>query len=403
LKNLLVLTYWSFNDALIQAYTLPYLTIIKKVLPEGSTIHLVTLEREQPAQSVELNSQSSERLGKGIIYHPFRYRPAGIWAVAMWVRLLVKLARTIHRENISTIHCWATPAGGLGYLLSIITGKELVIDSFEPHAEAMVENGTWRKNSLAFRLLFAFEKYQTRRAKYLVAAHEGMRSYALEKYGVNIEHLLVKPACVDLQLFDDSSTKDRDLLQSLDLVDKIVCVYAGKFGGIYLDIEVFDFLKEAHNRWGDRFRALLLTSHSEEEINRYCVATGLDRSIIVRRFVPHREIPKYIGLGDFALTPVKPVPTKKYCTPIKDGEYWAMGLPVVIPNGISNDSEIIRENGIGAVLDRLDVAAYRGALDTIDALLAQRREVLRKKIRTVASTYRSFAVAERVYKEIYGR
>lgn len=403
MNNLLVLTYWSFKDALIQAYTLPYLAIIKKVLPEGSTIHLVTLEREQPIQSVELKSQSSERLGKGIICHPFRYRPAGILAVGMWVRLLVKLARTIHREDISTIHCWATPAGGLGYLLSIITGKELVIDSFEPHAEAMVENGTWKNNSLPFRLLFAFEKYQTRRAKYLVAANEGMRSYALEKFGVDVKHMMVKPACVDLDLFDDSKAKDKALMKSLNLVDKIVCVYAGKFGGIYLDKEVFDFLKEAHLRWGDRFRVLLLTSHGEEEINGYCLAAGIDRSIIVTRFVPHNEIPRYIGLGDFALTPVKPVPTKRYCTPIKDGEYWAMGLPVVISEGISNDSEIIRTNGIGAVLDRLDVAAYRRALDTIDALLAQPREPLRRKIRTVASTYRSFAIAEEVYKEIYGR
>ena len=45
-------------------------------------------------------------------------------------------------------------------------------------------------------------------------------------------------------------------------------------------------------------------------------------------------------------TPVKPVPTKRYCTPVKDGEYWALGLPVIITEGISDDSGIIRENGI---------------------------------------------------------
>lgn len=395
-QNILVLTYWSFSDALIQTYTLPYLKIIQRQLSPESTIQLLTLEKDFAASGNQVDSISSA----GIQWIPFAYHPFGLRALGSWLLIVLKLMVMIRRKRITTIHCWATPAGSIGVVLAWLTGKSLVIDSYEPHAEAMVENGTWKKNSPAFRLLFALEKYQTRRAKYLIAAHEGMRAYALEKYGVNVRRMLVKPACVDMVLFDDSKSKDSDLLKSLNLVDKIVCVYAGKFGGIYLDKEVFDFLKEGHVRWGDRFR--LLTSHNEEEINGYCLAAGLDRSIIITRFVPHHEIPKYIGLGDFALTPVKPVPTKRYCTPIKDGEYWAMGLPVVITNGISNDSEIIRANGVGAVLDRLDTAAYRSALNTIDALLAQPREALRKKIRAIASVNRNFAIAEQVYQEIYG-
>lgn len=401
-SNVLILTYWSYDDALIQTYTLPYLRIIRRNIPAGSKMILLTLEKT--SLSVTAKSRIRQELqSMGIEWLAGRYYPFGIMAAAGWLVLANRLLFTVFRNNVSMIHCWGTPAGTVGAFLSYVSGKKLIIDSYEPHAEAMVENGTWKKNSLAFRLLFAFEKYQTKRAKYLIAAHEGMRRYALEKFSVDVKHMLVKPACVDLALFDDSKSRDTNLLQSLNLVDKIVCVYAGKFGGIYLDNEVFDFLKEAHLRWGDRFRVLLLTSHREEEINGYCQSAGLDRSIVVTRFVPHNEIPKYIGLGDFALTPVKPVPTKRYCTPIKDGEYWAMGLPVVIPSGISNDSEIIRANGIGAVLDRLDSAAYREALEIIDALLAQPREALRRKIRAIASTYRSFTVAERVYKEIYGQ
>lgn len=401
-SNILILTYWSYDDALIQTYTLPYLKIIRNNAPPDSRIILLTMEKSSSTDAASARIRQ-ELQPFGIDWMAGRYRPFGIIAAMGWLVLMCRLLFTVFRNRISMIHCWGTPAGAAGTILSWLSQMKVTIDSYEPHAEAMVENGTWKRNSLPFRLLFAFEKYQTRRATYLIAAHEGMRGYALEKFGVDVKHMLVKPACVDLALFDDSKAKDSDLLQSLNLVDKIVCVYAGKLGGIYLDNEVFDFLKEAHLRWGDRFRALLLTSHREEEINGYCQSAGLDRSIIVARFVPHNEIPKYIGLGDFALTPVKPVPTKRYCTPIKDGEYWAMGLPVVIPDGISNDSEIIRTNGIGAVLDRLDVKAYRDALNTIDTLLAHPREALRKKIRTIASTYRSFAIAEQVYKKIYGR
>ena len=125
--------------------------------------------------------------------------------------------------------------------------------------------------------------------------------------------------------------------------------------------------------------------------------------MIVTRFVPHQEVPRYLGLADFALTPVKPVPTKRYCTPIKDGEYWAMGLPVVIPANISDDSDIIEREGIGAVLKRLDAESYRAALDIMESLLAMPKDQLRKKIRDVAIRYRSYAIAEEVYRLVYNR
>ena len=49
--NVLVFTTWSFYDALIQTYTLPYLKLIKKQLPEGSSIHFITLEQSGQRKS----------------------------------------------------------------------------------------------------------------------------------------------------------------------------------------------------------------------------------------------------------------------------------------------------------------------------------------------------------------
>ena len=54
-------------------------------------------------------------------------------------------------------------------------------------------------------------------------------------------------------------------------------------------------------------------------------------------FVPYNQITDYYQIADFAINPVKPVPSKRYCTSIKDGEYWGMGLPVVITKNISDD------------------------------------------------------------------
>ncbi|MGC4022152.1 MAG: glycosyltransferase [Cyclobacteriaceae bacterium] len=403
MKNILILTYWSYNDALIQTYTLPYIKIIRKNLPQGSKVYLLTLEKDgQTLKSPKRSGIETALKIDGIEWLPIQYQPFGALAFFMWILASLKLSVLILRKKISVIHCWCTPAGAIGYLLATLLNRKLVIDSYEPHAEAMVENGTWSRKSLAFRLLFWLEKKQTEKAEFIVAATKGMREYAQEKYGVSIRQYFVKPACVDLNLFSVKDIKNEKLLDELNLSGKIVCVYAGKFGGIYLDKEVFDFLKVASEYWGESFRVLILTGHKRNEIVSFCNSVGLSPDIVISLFVDHKQVPKYLGLGDFAITPVKPVNTKRFCTPIKDGEYWALGLPIVIPANISDDSAIIEEKEIGAVLGHLDDSAYKEAIKRIDNFLRQEPNSRYNKIRAVAEQYRSFEIAEKVYSSIYG-
>ncbi|WP_224998117.1 glycosyltransferase [Cesiribacter sp. SM1] len=403
MKNILVLTSWSYKDALIQTYTLPYLKIILKKLPEGSRVFLLTQEQESlKMRPDELTAVKKQLMEDGIVLLPFKYIPFGPQAGLAWTKSLLLLKKLVKAEGIDYLHAFCTPAGAIGYMLSLITDKPLVLDSFEPHAEAMVENKTWRPGSISYKVLLLLEKLQYRRASYIVSATEGMRKYAREKYGVAEKKMWVKPACVDLELFTSAKLKQQRLLNELGLQDKLVCVYAGKFGGIYLDQEVFDFFKVAYDYWGDRFRVLLLTNQPRNDIDTWCKRAGVPAEIVLDLFVPHSKVADYMGLGDFALTPVKPVPTKRYCTPIKNGEYWALGLPVVTTANISDDSGIIDQNSIGAVIETLNEEPYLAAVKKIDSLLSQPKEEVFTKIRNIAKRYRSFDIAEHVYQEIYG-
>lgn len=399
-KNILVLTYWSYKEGLIQSYTLPYLKIISEFLPATSKIFLFTLEKENlRLGNLEVATEKKSLLKKKINWLPHKYFPFGGKGMLKWAIILPKLWFLILFRKISHIHCFCTPPGMIGYLLKKTTGKRLVLDSYEPHAEAMVENGEWNKEGKAFKLLFKYEKKQTQAADYFVSATEGMKNYAESKYGVTPNPFFVKPACVDLSLFNNEVIKSKGLMEELDLSDKIVGVYAGKFGGIYLDQEVFDLLKVAYEKWGDKFRFLLLTNHSDEEIIDYCNNSGFPFELVIKRFVNHSEVPKYMGLADFALTPVKSIPTKRYCTPIKDGEYWALGLPVIITKEISDDSDIICKNQIGYVLKDLERQEYVNAVETVSKLINQ--ENIRDKIKEIAIKYRSFERASQAYKAIY--
>ena len=107
-----------------------------------------------------------------------------------------------------------------------------------------------------------------------------------------------------------------------------------------------------------------------------------------------------MGLADFGITPVKSVPTKRFCTPIKDGEYWALGLPVIISKNISNDSEIIEENNIGYVLENYSEDEFTRAFIKIKALIEEKAET-QKRAMNAANKYRDFSIAEKIYQSIY--
>ena len=398
--NILVFTQWSFKNALVQTYTLPYVDIIRRIIAPDRKIFLFTSEQKNIAlNSDEIVQINNEWRKRNMELLPYPYKRFGFKKMLIVTGYLFRLIRIIKKEKIRTIHAFCMPAGGIAYLLSKSTGAELIIDSYEPHAESMVQNGTWKKNGAAYRILFSLEKKQTQRAKAIIATTAGMKQYALEKYGVEVKNFFVKPACVDLEKFSPSE-KDPKLLKELGLENKIICVYAGKLGGIYFKKEVFDFIKLCHDHWKNDFRFLMLTNATMKEVNVEVERIKIPRDIVLSRFIFHHDIPRYLSLGDFAINPVKPVPAKRYCTSIKDGEYWAMGLPVVISPHISDDSKIIEDQNTGVVVDFYDHLQLSGAILKIEKLVNEKK-VLKERIREIAIRYRSFDLAEKIYKEVY--
>lgn len=399
--NVLVVTYWSYKDALIQTYTLPYVKIIRNNINSGK-IYLVTIENPFHQMTDDYWENEQRKLqNENIELIRFKYDHFGIKMIFRFFSIILNLIKLIKKENISVIHSWCLTAGALGYLLSIFTKRPLVLDSYEPHAEAMVENGTWKKSSLKFKLLFWLEKKQSKRAKTVIALTEGMANYAKEKYNVSFKNYYIKPALVNLDKFDNNQNQYEEKRRVKEISKEVVGLYAGKFGGIYLEEEVFDLIKVATEYWKGNFRFYILSNVDKTLVDSYLEEKKIDKSCIEIVFVDYHEIENYFHLADFAINPVKPVSTKRYCTSIKDGEYWAAGLPVIITQNISDDSDIISKNNIGYVLNNLSNEEYSEACEKIDSLISKDKNELRNKIKSVAKKYRSFTIAENIYKEVY--
>ena len=405
IKNIIIITYWSYKEGLIQTYTLPYVKIIRQYQKPENKIFLVTFEKPE----LRLNKDEYEQTVQSLKFEKIKWIRFNYFTPNLKnsILLFINLMKIIHLlffSNITHIHTFCTPAGGLGYILSILSGKKLILDSFEPHAESMIENGTWHKNSFRFKILNWLETKQIKRAIHIIGTTRGVHDYAFHRYGYKIpkERFYVKPACINHSLFKPTNKEEQKKKRSeLGINNEIVCVYAGKLGGIYHDIKTFELLKVAYDYWEDNFVFLMLTSTPRKTIDNLASKVKLPSKTIISRFVMHEEVASYLSIGDFGITPVKSVPTKRYCTPIKNGEYWALGLPVIITPGISDDSGIIEKNGIGAIIPSLNKEGYLNAIEKIDSLINSDNKRLKNKIRDVAVQYRSFDIAVNIYKKIY--
>jgi len=402
--NILFFTSWGYREGLIQSYTLPNLKIIQSIRKNG-LLFLATEEKQMddisPAYIENINQELAQY---AIVWKPRRYVPAGGKKMLFMLREVLYWYFFSIRNNIQIFHSLCTPAGIYSYLQAKLRGRKLVIDSFEPHTMYMTESGVWSKTSVAYKFLYFFERRMVKRADHVVANTLGMREYAKNVFGAkNTDRFLIKPACVDLDFFKYNEADRLSIRTSLNLDENaIVGIYAGKFGGTYLSQETFDFFREAYDYWKDRFFLILLSGQSGEEIEQLCAASGFPTERLWHKSVDHFEVVRYLSAADFAFTPVRPTPSKKYCTPVKDGEYWAVGLPVVITKDISDDSDIIKREKAGSVIESLDRAGYQSAIYEMDAMLKnQDKHLLRQHIRAIAEKYRSYSIAQAVYNTIY--
>jgi glycosyltransferase involved in cell wall biosynthesis len=402
--NILVITYWSYKEALVQSCTLPYLEMIKKINP-SARFTLVTFEHQDLALKLDEKQKEVSKLEeKGIQWRTFPYFRFGTRSIFSVIRVVIRLFFVILTKKVTHIHAFGISAGTIAYILSKLTATRLVIDSYEPHAESMVENGEWNKDSKAYKIQSYFEKLLAHSAQHFIATSYKVKEYAKTRFGADLKSFFVKPAGVDVHKFNPHLFNKKEVRSKFQIPeDAIVAVYIGKFGGIYYKEETFQLLKAASDTWKEKFYAIIGSpidrKEFEELVNQYQIPA---QQVLFLSYVPHNQVPEILAMADFAINPVKPVPTKRYCTSVKDGEYWAMELPVIIPPNISDDSDYIQEKGIGVIWSDTSYEGCLKACQEMKVLLeSENLPQIKSEIRKLAIEVRAFENFEKIYRAIY--
>ena len=200
-------------------------------MPSAQSFILITYEPFNSKLSPQFQSQIAELSSElDIQVIQLRYIRFGFKKLFLSIIQFVYLFFLVFKYRIALIHCFGTPAGAIGYPLSFLSRSKLIIDSYEPHAESMVENGTWKKRSLSYFLLSIFEYLQTTQASHIIGTTLSMKDYAFSRYHKKITSFYVKPACVDLDRFH-YNYDNLDVVGLSDISGKFVGIYAGKLGG----------------------------------------------------------------------------------------------------------------------------------------------------------------------------
>ena len=388
--NILYINGWSINDQLTVATSFPSLNI----LSNSSAVESITFITPEVTKSTRtLKLKNTIHIGL-----PVNNSASGS-LVRFFEELffLCALIQICNKKKFDLIIARGAPSGGRASFLSFFLKIPFVVESFEPHSRYMIDSGVWSCFDPRFWVQRFWEHSVIKRASAIVAVSNNF-SNKLIRDGVEAARVFTTPCTVDLVKFAFNLNNRICVRAELSIpLDAIVGIYVGKFGGIYFDLDdSFKIFSEAF-RVFKKFYLVILSDVSKEEINNIISDNGynIDPKSVIIQSVAHTQVSSYLSSADFGYALIKNGPSKLYCSPVKIGEYWASGLPVIIPDGIGDDSAIVANSELGVIVSDKEGWTYSERLHLILSNKTHRTAIF-----DLARKYRSSELTVKTYKAL---
>lgn len=407
----LYLCYFGLLEPLVQTQVLPYL---RQICSVGFRVTLLTFETN-PEEKWNKNSikiQKEKFLAEGIDWHFLKYHkrptlPATVFDILNGAFFTWK---TIRKKKVDILHGKVhvpTFMGALGRKLSFSNNKpKLLFDIRGFFPEEYTDAGWWKENGLLFKVSKRVEKWLLKESDGFVVLTEKAREIlfpeskdsGFDKFNRPVE---VIPCCVDFKRFDsvDEATRS-EYREKLGISNRFVITYVGSLGGWYLNKEMVDFMSTAKQKNENVF-ALILTQSDPKEIRALLESGGFEKTDFLITKVLPEEIPFYLSSADAALSFIKPCYSKQASSPTKNAEYFAMGLPTVVNEGIGDTAEMTVEDRTGAVIEDFSVQSYRKSFGQIEKMLENRRETAQLCKSSAVKRFDLEKVGGERYRKIY--
>lgn len=406
MANALYICYFGLRQPLVQTQVLPYLRELKK---DGHEIILLTFEPDFSASwtNEQVTAEREKLSSEGIEWQclPYHKRPSALATAYDIFRGALKIRGLIGKRKIDILHGRVHVPTLMGALARKFSRRKpkLLFDIRGFFPEEYTDAGIWPENGALYRAAKRIESWLMRESDGFVVLTEKAREIlfpesrasGFDKAGRPVE---VIPCCVDFErrFRENGHSQRAEARDRLELNDRFVVAHLGALGGLYLTEDIADLLAASRNRDPKTF-ALLLTQSDPALIVPLLQARGFGRGDYFVGKVDPKDIPAYLSASDVGLSFVKASFATHSRSPTKIPEYLACGVPIIANRGVGDVDSLIRENGIGALVEDLSDAGYLevlGSIEELDDVSDQCRSVAREE-------FSLDAVAGERYRRLY--
>ncbi|MBK9175536.1 MAG: hypothetical protein IPM46_04200 [Flavobacteriales bacterium] len=377
----------GIGDPLVETLMLDYLKRLQAD-PEAGDVLLFTEEPPGAPVPPDLTRRLAEA---GIVWAPLGYNvDAAQWS-QRW-RNLLRMWRMTRAFALTHRNPWLIGhlsfGGAYAMVVAFLVRARTMVVCFEPHSRYMIELGIWPARSLKAWMMGWLERRQIRFSNALIVPTTAVRDLAssmrrrgsLDLQAITID---VGRAC------HDRAARTRLRLARGVADDEIVLMYAGKFGGIYHSIDQYMGFMCAVNAADTTVRWCVITQEAEiQRLQRHPLWPRVAERLILVPPVQAAHLHEWLSMGDIGVVAIPPSPSQAYRTPVKTAHYWAAGLPILIPRGVSDDHVIAANEGVGLVVDDLVGIDATALAERMHALLHGDRDHLRQQCMAAARRHR---------------
>ena len=372
-RRVLYISYNGMLDPLGKSQVIPYLKELSR-----AGVNFTLLSYEGPKAFTREGRERCEGLrselaGSQIDWHFLRYHkrpslPATAYDVLSGIRYASRLVR---RKQIEMVHARSHIPATIALALKRRFGLKMIFDLRGLMAEEYVDANHWNEGSLPYRLIKSMESRALQSSDGIVTLTEKIWPAIKGWKGLRGREVIheVVPCCSDLDLFRFSQSERDRVRAELNLQDRFVVVYSGSIGGWYLTDKTADFFSTLLKRRPNG-HFLWLTGVDRSIIEKLMSDRGVNSSQFTVRSVSPSQVPGYLSASDAGIAFYRPTFSRMATSPVKVSEYLAVGLPVIINEGVGDSDTFVESQELGAVVTNFDEGQYERALVTIENLLA---------------------------------
>ena len=394
IEKSLYISYDGLLEPLGQSQILPY---VGGLADAGISFWVISFEKPSDFRNAERVDKLRQSLAeKRIRWVPLRYHkspsvPATAWDMCRGI--LVALWLSVY-HRIGVVHARSYVPALMGRVVKTITRAKLIFDMRGFWPEERVDGKLWAPAGRLYRAAKWVERGLLGKSDVIVVLTERAKALLLsDRYrvrpGVPIS---VIPCCTDVSRFavvpertPGSTTK--------------TLVYAGSVGTWYMLEEMLDFFIAAREVDPD-LRLLLLNRHEHGRIESALQEKGLGAPQVSLVAADFGDMPRHLASAFAGFYFITPSYSKLASSPTKLAEYLAAGLPVIVSAGIGDSADMVRDHGVGVVVDTFETGQYRRSwtefIRFVDADPA-----IKDRCRAVAAKWLSLEYGAAQYRRVY--